>query len=197
MSNKTRQPQKGASFHGRTVVADRHTIRRPKTEPDLLLNRRDMLSPERPIRHRSGLALTDGGSSGTTVDKSVIKTPAKVLVNVTVQKCMWPMQIMALAEWTVTDLVSAVLKQYVKEARKPRLITTEISAYGLHYSQFSLECLDSKEKLVALGSRNFFLCPKICPASQNGVSSSNSCSDEAEKAPQIGIPWHRFMEFLL
>uniref|UniRef100_A0A804JGD3 DUF7054 domain-containing protein n=1 Tax=Musa acuminata subsp. malaccensis TaxID=214687 RepID=A0A804JGD3_MUSAM len=32
------------------------------------------------------------------------------------------------------------------------------TAFGLQYSRFSLECLDPKEMLIDVGSRNFFLC---------------------------------------
>ncbi|THU49851.1 hypothetical protein C4D60_Mb06t13920 [Musa balbisiana] len=39
-------------------------------------------------------------------------------------------------------------------------------AFGLHYSRFSLECLDLKEMLIDVGSRNFFLCLNPAPASE-------------------------------
>ena len=35
------------------------------------------------------------------------RTPSKVLVSVAVQQSMWPLHVMASAEWTVADLVAA------------------------------------------------------------------------------------------
>ena len=46
---------------------------------------------------------------------------------------------MASAEWTVADLVAAAVALYVKEGRRPLLPSADPAAFGLHYSQFSLE----------------------------------------------------------
>lgn len=64
-----------------------------------------------------------------------------MLVNVTVQRSLGPLQVMASTELTVEELVEAALKQYRKEGRRPLLPPTmaDPSAFGLHYSQFSLE----------------------------------------------------------
>lgn len=55
--------------------------------------------------------------------------------------------------------------------------------------------LDREEKMVALGSRNFFLCNKKT-ALDGGVTTS-SCSKEAEKVSKTGFAWLKFMDFLL
>lgn len=65
--------------------------------------------------------------------------------------------------------------------------------------------LDREEKLVSLGSRNFFLFPKKAAAdaeeaaagSSSGavVKSTARCSNEADN--NMGLPWLRFMEFSL
>ena len=54
--------------------------------------------------------------------------------------------------------------------------------------------LDREEKLMALGSRNFFLCNKRT-ALDGGVTTS--CSTQAEKDSKTGFAWLKFMDFLL
>ena len=46
---------------------------------------------------------------------------------------------MAGAEWRVADLVAAAVELYIREGRRPLLPSADPSAFGLHYSQFSLE----------------------------------------------------------
>ncbi|KAJ8479039.1 hypothetical protein OPV22_022766 [Ensete ventricosum] len=183
-------PERSASFHGRTATAfsqEHRQIRRPKTQPNLL-----------PRGARSGRAAA--AAAGTSPNEVERKVPTKVLVNVTVQRSLGPVQVMASTDWSVGDLVATALRLYVKEGRRPPLPTAEPSTFGLHYSQFSLESLDRKEKLVDLGSRNFFLClnPQTeAAASTTSSSSSGSCSKQAEKASKIGISWLSFMDCLL
>ena len=54
--------------------------------------------------------------------------------------------------------------------------------------------LDREEKLMVLGSRNFFLCNKRT-ALDGGVTTS--CSKQAEKDSKTGFAWLKFMDFLL
>lgn len=120
---------KSASFHGRIPLTSstseeyRQTmIRRPKTHPELLRNSK-----------------LSSSSSSTTASKS--RLPAKVPVNVTLRSSMWAVQVMASTEWKVEDLISASLRQYIKEGRKPLLPPSSIdpSFYNLHYSQYSFQ----------------------------------------------------------
>lgn len=123
-------PERSASFHGRTTTAipqEHHQIRRPKTQPNLL--------PRGARRGRAAAA----AAAGKLPDEVERKVPTKVLVNVTVQRSLGPVQVMASTDWSVGDLVAAALRLYVKEGRRPSLPTAEPSAFGLHYSQFSLE----------------------------------------------------------
>ncbi|THG20836.1 hypothetical protein TEA_016273 [Camellia sinensis var. sinensis] len=117
-----------------------------------------------------------------------------LLLNVTVQRSLGAVQVLISPESTVGDLIAAVLRQYAKEGRRLILPSTDPSGFDLHYSQFSLESLDREEKLAALGSRNFFLCPKkYAPdAESGGCVTTASCSKEAEKANRIGLPWLKF-----
>ena len=76
---------------------------------------------------------------------------------------------------------------------------------------YFLAGLDREEKVMALGSRNFFLCKKktamdgaSCGRGGGGLTttSSPSCSKEVEnevaKSHGVGIhPWLKFMDFLL
>ncbi|KAM0939663.1 hypothetical protein DsansV1_C19g0155841 [Dioscorea sansibarensis] len=183
--------QRSASFHGRSSVASPQPrlSRRPKTQPDLFSGARTTTKLSQdggPI----DLNHSNRGSWGQRV-------PAKVLLNVTCQGSLGTLPVMASTEWTVTDLVSHVLHLYVKEGRRPPLSTTDPSAFGLHYSQFSLDCLNPDEKLIELGSRNFFLCPKLAtPRSPSTIAdtSSSSCSNESQATPKIGVPWLKFIE---
>jgi hypothetical protein len=138
----TREPlvQRRASFHGRGThehqqqqQRDHLLLRqRPRTHPDLLAGVR-----ERGFR-RAGV---HGGNAtaAAAVPWGRRAAPSKALVTVAVQRSMWPLQVMAAAEWRVADLVAAAVELYVREGRRPLLPSADPSAFGLHYSQFSLE----------------------------------------------------------
>ncbi|CAN6238288.1 unnamed protein product [Urochloa humidicola] len=188
--------QRSASFHGRGAAEQQEQrdgllIRlRPRTHPDLLAGVREHRSFRRPA--------ADARASRAAAGRQV--APSKVLVTVAVQRSMWPLQVMALAEWRVADLVAAAVELYVREGRRPLLPCADASAFGLHYSQFSLQSLDPDEKVVELGSRSFFLCPRAAAAA---VASNSACpSTEASKAtatpaerPNMLPAWLSFMHF--
>ncbi|KAF5744813.1 hypothetical protein HS088_TW07G00393 [Tripterygium wilfordii] len=169
--------EKSSSFHGRipgTTMSTSSQIRRPKTLPNLLSGK---------------------NVSGFLPDAKPLRL-TKLLLNVTIQGSVGPVQVLISPESTVGDLVAAVLRQYSKEGRRPILPSTDPSAFGLHYSQFSLESLDREEKLMELGSRNFFICcQKKEETVDGGVTTTSSCSKEAEKATKSGFPWLKFMGF--
>ncbi|KAI3989679.1 hypothetical protein MKX01_036288 [Papaver californicum] len=180
--------ERSASFHGKGLVANQTTnLRRPKTDPDLLAGMRNKFS---------------GGIFSSPQTENIPKL-TKLLLNVTVQRSLGPIHVVMSPDSTVGDLITMVVKQYSKEGRRPSLSTVNPSDFNLHYSQFSLESLDKEEKLIQLGSRNFFLCPKI---KNDGVgfglfltaSSSNPCSNQAERVSnkRAQPPWCRFIDFL-
>ena len=156
----------------------REQLVRPRTVPDLL----------------SGRTVVGVGPEGRP-------KLTKLLVNVTVERSLGAVQVVISPESSVGDLIAAALRQYVKEGRRPILSSADPSGFDLHYSQFSLESLDRVENLMALGSRNFFLCTrKSAPATESGdvgvaTPSSSSCSKQAEKEAKIGIPWLKFSLF--
>lgn len=80
-----------------------------------------------------------GGAITATMPEDVPRVPPKLLIKVTVQGSLGPVQVVMTAESSVNDLVAATVRQYVKEGRRPVVPTTDPSHYDLHYSQFSLE----------------------------------------------------------
>ncbi|CAN6241881.1 unnamed protein product [Urochloa humidicola] len=180
--------QRSASFHGRGAAEQRHhhqqQKQRPKTLPDLLAGVRGRAESFR------------SGSGSPPADEEGRRTPSKVLVSVAVQRSMWPLHVMASAEWTVADLVAAAVALYVKEGRRPLLPTADPADFSLHYSQFSLESLDPKEKVMELGSRSFFLCPKTSAAGQVASSSSSEGVSGVSTAASGKAPdWLSYIQF--
>ncbi|KAL2238102.1 uncharacterized protein At4g22758-like [Sesamum indicum] len=115
----------------------------------------------------------------------------KVLLNVNIQNSFGAVQVVMSAGNTVGELTKAAIGIYVKEKRRPLLGSSDPECYELHYSQFSLESLKAEEKLMELGSRNFFLCPKP------GCAVNSSYSSEPRivaKSPFIST---KFTNFLL
>lgn len=179
-SHRRKLSDKAMSFHGRgtTPLLNQGELRRPKTLPELFsTGGQSIIRPE-----------TDSFPPRLT----------KLLLNVTVQGSLGAVQIIISPESTVSDLIDAALRQYVKEARRPLLPGSEPSRFDLHYSQFSLESIGREEKLISLGSRNFFLCGRKDNAGGfigGGGSSSESCSKEAEKVAKNGFHWLKFIGF--
>lgn len=185
-SRKNRLTKKASSFHGRIPVElPESRIRRPNTLPDLL-----------------------GGRRMAEVSTETKPKLTKLLFNVTIQGSVGAVQVLMSPECIVGELIAAAIRQYAKEGRRT-IFSSDPSKFDLHYSQFSLESLHREEKLIDLGSRNFFLCPKktvIDGENESGSSSrggdvtktasSSSCSKEVGVA-KTGYPWLKFMDFLL
>ncbi|XP_073146508.1 uncharacterized protein [Henckelia pumila] len=185
-NRKGRLSEKSSSFHVKGDGVGAEVLPRPRTVPDLLAGRRN-------------------GGRDTQDEAMALVRPlklTKLLLNVTVQRSLGPVQVLIPPDATVEDLIAATLRQYSKEARRPAL-STDAQSFDLHYSQFSLESLDRGAKLSELGSRNFFLCPKPAASSAAessggaSTSSNSSCSKEAEKSSKKGFPWVSFMDFSL
>ncbi|GLT40389.1 hypothetical protein SLA2020_145300 [Shorea laevis] len=116
----------------------------------------------------------------------------KLLLKVHIEGSLGPVHVVLPPESSVSDLIKAATQIHVKEKRRPLLKESDPNSFELHYSQFSLESLRPEEKLINLGSRNFFLC------SRPPASSANSCSsDEAEKASQFHLSLTKLTEYLL
>ncbi|MCL7040255.1 hypothetical protein MKW94_009664 [Papaver nudicaule] len=159
-----------ASFHGKGLVPNQGTLRTPKTDPELFAGMRNKLS--------------GGISSSPLLETSQNNIPklTRLLLNVTVQRSLGPIHVVMSPDSTVGDLITMVVKQYSEEGRRPLLSTVNPSDFNLHYSQFSLECLDREEKLIQLGARNFFLCPKNRDVDVgSGPFLTDSTSNQAER----------------
>ncbi|KAI0489122.1 hypothetical protein KFK09_028964 [Dendrobium nobile] len=98
---------------------------------------------------------------------------AKLLMNVTLERSLGPIHVVMSPENTVMDLVRTAVEVYVKEGRRPLLQCADPKGFELHYSQYSLESLDPQEKLINLGSRNFFLCSRSSKPKALAGNSSN------------------------
>nr|CAB3469441.1 unnamed protein product [Digitaria exilis] len=84
----------------------------------------------------------------------------RLLVNVTVDGSLWPLHLVLPADATVADLVRAAVAAYIREGRRPPLHQHGGDEFELHFSKYSLESLKPEEKVLDLGSRNFFLCAR-------------------------------------
>lgn len=133
-----------------------------------------------------------GSLISATMPDDQPRVPPKLLLKVTVQGNLGPVQVVMTAKSSVKDLVEATVQRYVKEGRRPVVPSTDPSDFDLHYSQFSLESLRREEKLIELGSRNFFLCPRKC----HGMSKENAggattsfvpCSREVDRVTKTGL----------
>ncbi|KAJ4954978.1 hypothetical protein NE237_011761 [Protea cynaroides] len=147
-SSKSLVRQKFNSFHGNlpTTTDEFPQMHRPKTHPEL------------PRRIRSLFEAFAPGNS-TSLENNYHKL-TKILLHVTIDRSLGPVHVLLSSESTVGDLIKAALDVYLKEKRRPLLIETDPHCFELHYSQFALESLNPSEKLMNLGSRNFFLCSK-------------------------------------
>ncbi|XVF51629.1 hypothetical protein PTKIN_Ptkin04bG0199800 [Pterospermum kingtungense] len=120
----------------------------------------------------------------------------KLLLKVNIESSLGPVHVVMSSENTVNDLIKVAVEIYVKEKRRPLLKETDPKLFQLHYSQFSLESLKAEEKLINLGSRNFFLCLK--PSSSSVTVSSCGSDDEAKMASEsLCFLLTKLMEFLL
>ncbi|KAE8691699.1 histone deacetylase HDT1-like [Hibiscus syriacus] len=167
-SRRGRLSEKASSFHGRIPTMAPAELRRPKTLPELLQEK------------------------ATTTSSDVRPKWTKLLFNVTIQGSLGAVQVLISPENSVGDLIAASVKQYSKEGRRPILPPSDAALFDLHYSQFSLESLEREEKLMELGSRNFFLCTKTA-ALKDREKKTASCSNEAENVTKSSITWLKFM----
>ncbi|XP_037419251.1 uncharacterized protein LOC119284061 [Triticum dicoccoides] len=88
---------------------------------------------------------------------------SRLLVNVTVERSLWPVHVVLGADAKVADLARATVDAYAAEGRRPPLPAEDgaidkAARFLLHLSKYALDALDPEAKVVDLGSRNFFLC---------------------------------------
>lgn len=159
---------------------------------DLVISCKTTVRPPEPEPFCPGDHLAIGPQNLITSGNGGSRRPTKLLLNVTVQRSLGAVHIVMLQENTVLDLIKAVFEVYVKEKRRPFLTETDPRCLELHYSQFSLESLKPEEKLINLGARNFFLCPK-----PRKPATSSLCADEAKREVNSLFSLTILMDFLL
>ncbi|KAK4740830.1 hypothetical protein SAY87_024418 [Trapa incisa] len=166
------------------AVSDRRTLDRSfhsfpsESHADLLRRRGGLISAPRRI-----LAPDDIETRRLT----------KLLLNVTVERSLGPIHVVMPPENSVSDLIRAAVETYWREKRRPLLKQTDPRMFELHYSPFSLESLKVEEKLMNLGSRNFFLCLKRQPSSYN----TSCCQEVKHYKADAAFPMTNLMNFLL
>jgi hypothetical protein len=78
----------------------------------------------------------------------------KLLVNVTVDRSLWPVHLVLGADATVADLVRAAVGTYVREGRRPPLAAADdaVDGFELHLNKYSLEstCTNLPSPLLVL-----------------------------------------------
>ena len=99
------------------------TMRRPNTNPELL--NRDQW------RHTTTLVNNPDQDQALSINK--------MLVNVTVAQSSGPLRLLLSKDATVEEVIKETPALYAKEGRKP-LLTNDPTSFGLHYSQFSIDC---------------------------------------------------------
>jgi len=171
-------------------------MKRPKTHPELL--NRDV----HPV------FMSNTKMMNTPVESL---SANKLLVNVTVEQSSGPLRLLLSKDATVEDVIKATLVLYAKEGRKP-LLSKDPTSFGLHYSQFCIDCLNSADKTKDLGSRNFFLCSKPKAKENCGLSfqsgetavtdrscsSPFSCGNKIQNISGLTEPWYsKFVQCLL
>ncbi|GLJ46412.1 hypothetical protein SUGI_0978160 [Cryptomeria japonica] len=199
MGNPKNKGEKWGGIH-RHNISDAKSkkataMRRPSTHPELLdrakpaMERTPWLNLEMPPHLTKMLSAPESSS---------IKTSAKLLVNVTVAQSIGPLRLLISTEATVLDVIKAALALYAKEGRKPILGSDPLS-FGLHYSQFSIDCLNPNDKIKDLGSRNFFMCPNAISSESNVISQASNvtCGSEMQKIFRARDPWWRLMDCFL
>ncbi|XP_022859134.1 uncharacterized protein LOC111379920 [Olea europaea var. sylvestris] len=135
-NKKGRLSEKASSFHEKNGGVVAEMLPRPRTVPELLVRKNDIVSSTELVLAQGKPALT------------------KLLLNVTIQRSLGAVQVLMSPDATVDHLITAALRQYAKEGRRPIISSADSSGFDLHYSQFSLESNDSLA--VFIYSRRIF-----------------------------------------
>ncbi|VVB12024.1 unnamed protein product [Arabis nemorensis] len=89
----------------------------------------------------------------------------KVVINVAVEGSPGPVRAMVKLSSNVEETIKIVAEKYCKEGRTPKL--DQDSAFELHQSHFSIQCLEKSEIIGEIGTRSFYMRKR---AHETGVS---------------------------
>lgn len=211
-----KSPKKASSFHGRVppAIAGAKELRRPMTAPELPPPPVPLPAEPRPRLTKLLLNVTVLGGVGAM---QVVTTPESTvgdLVAAVVRQYAKEGRRPALASDDPSrfDLHYSQFSLESKRIGTPRrldpfmfsfLLVAPESKVSYPFCLFGIAGLVREEKLMALGSRNFFVCPKKALADGRaagdgaGGTVTSSCSREAQKAAKAGFNWLKFMDFWL
>ncbi|XP_057827221.1 uncharacterized protein At4g22758 [Cryptomeria japonica] len=116
------------------------------------------------------------------------KSHEKLLVNVTVWQSIGALRVLISTHATVLDVIKVAVELYAKEGRRPFLNSDPLS-FDLHFSQFTIDCLNLNDNVKDLGSRNFFLCPK-----KKTSIGDFSCRTEMVKSSTTLESWKKLID---
>ncbi|KAG7546533.1 hypothetical protein ISN44_As12g018780 [Arabidopsis suecica] len=83
------------------------------------------------------------------------KEAPKVVISVAVEGSPGPVRAMVKLSCDVEETIKIVVDKYCKEGRTPKL--DRDSAFELHQSHFSIQCLEKREIIGEIGSRSFYM----------------------------------------
>lgn len=95
------------------------------------------------VRRPGGLITVPRRLKSAPATSGSLGRPTKLLLNVTIERSLGPVQVVMLPENTIRDLIKEVLEIYDREKRRPLLPKIDPHCFELHYSQFSLESMRS------------------------------------------------------
>ncbi|XP_076954123.1 uncharacterized protein At4g22758-like [Bidens hawaiensis] len=113
---------------------------------------------------------------------------AKVLIKVTVEGSVGPIQALVKLGSSVDETIKFVTSKYNAERRSPRLDQDDMTNFELHHSYFSLHCLDKSNMIGDIGSRSFYL-RKSAKNNEATRSSTSIGSEMAAKTNEVTSPF--------
>lgn len=91
------------------------------------------------LRRQGGRLISLPGYPESAPEIGPSRRPTKLLLNVSIERSLGPVQVVMSPENSVGDLVKRAMEIYVREKRRPLLVGNDPHRFQLHYSQFSLE----------------------------------------------------------
>ncbi|XP_019246613.1 PREDICTED: uncharacterized protein LOC109226280 [Nicotiana attenuata] len=154
-------------------ISSIHRLRKKKTSSPSPVNRRATTAhggreaPRLAVAHTNPAVIDVRAGNVTTASSAREKQHklTKLLLSVNIQNSLGPVHV----------VISPEKEIYVKEKRRPLLITSDPRCYELHYSQFSLESLKTGES-GEFGISNFLSLSKTkhCCQSKGNTKISTS-----------------------
>ncbi|CAA7060111.1 unnamed protein product [Microthlaspi erraticum] len=148
------------SFSEPSLNRENNMLRRPSPMRGLPTEESDPIVYLPRIRSEvfasSSQSLLSSPSSLSPINQEGSKKEApKVVINVAVEGSPGPVRTMVKLSCNVEETIKLVVERYCKEGRTPKL--DQGSAFELHQSHFSIQCLEKREIIGEIGSRSFYM----------------------------------------